>query len=234
MEPDRPQITPAHLRRGDDLCRRRLAHELRGGKRHANKTADARFAVSNRLDADARLAHAEVGALRPEAFVDPVDLEPEQRALYRAAARGYRALFADDAVKAVDLGWRTTVPDLDVDIVANIGLAVEHVDGARELRMLRVGRPASSELIDAVDVHVALVRTEEWAPDDLRIVAADVIDLRAKPVAPVLPRDREIAREAIARRVPRLLELAADPRPHAGADCRGCAFVSGCAKHAEP
>src|SRR5258708_35092118 len=83
-----PQITPAHLRRADEMCRRRLAHEVSGGKRHANKTADMRFAVSNRVEADARLAQSEFGAPRAEAFVEPGEPEPEQQALYPAATRG--------------------------------------------------------------------------------------------------------------------------------------------------
>src|SRR4029079_7970075 len=84
-----PHISPRHLRLADDMCRRRLAREIHSGKRNANRTGDMRFAVSNRIEADARLAQAEAGIPRPEAFVEPRDLEPEQQALYRAAARGY-------------------------------------------------------------------------------------------------------------------------------------------------
>ncbi len=53
-----PRVTPAHLRRADDMCRRRLAHEVRGGKTRANRTGDMRFAVSSRIEGDARLAQA--------------------------------------------------------------------------------------------------------------------------------------------------------------------------------
>ncbi|HEY5170540.1 MAG TPA: hypothetical protein VIK54_02315, partial [Acidimicrobiia bacterium] len=88
-----PRITPAHLRRADDMCRRRLAREVHGGKRNANRTANMRFAVSNRIEEDARLAQSELAEPRPEAFVEPRELEPEQRALYRAAARGYLDAF---------------------------------------------------------------------------------------------------------------------------------------------
>ena len=84
-EPEAPRVTTAMLKRADDMCRRRLAREYAGGKRNANKSADMRFAVSNRLSGDARLAQTELGPPRPEAFVEPTDLEPEQRELYRAA-----------------------------------------------------------------------------------------------------------------------------------------------------
>ena len=59
------------LRRADDMCRRRLAREHAGGKRLANRAADARFAVSNRLVGDARLAHADAEVAAAEAFVEP-------------------------------------------------------------------------------------------------------------------------------------------------------------------
>ena len=65
-----PHISPRHLRSGDDMCRRRLAREIHSGKRNVNKTADMRFAVSNRIEADARLAQAECGPPRREAFVE--------------------------------------------------------------------------------------------------------------------------------------------------------------------
>src|SRR5262249_6644463 len=79
---DTPRVTPSMLRRADDCCHRRLAHEHRGGKMWGNRVGDARFAVSNRLSADARLAHAEADVVRAEAFVDPRELAPEQRRVY--------------------------------------------------------------------------------------------------------------------------------------------------------
>jgi len=226
-----PQITPAHLRRADEMCRRRLAHEVNGGKRHANKTADMRFAVSNRVEADARLAQSESGSPRAEAFVEPRELEPEQQALYRAAARGYLDAFGDTSARIVELGFRTSIPELGVELSSNLGLPAELDDGRRELRKILVGSQRGAKLLDRVDIRVALVRTEEWAPEQLEIVVVDVIDQRRAAHAPDLETDRAEARTWIGDRVARVLELASDPRPRAGRDCQGCAFISGCSKH---
>jgi hypothetical protein len=228
---DLAQITPAHLRRADEMCRRRLAREVSGAKQRANKTADMRFAVSNRIEADARLAQSEPGPPRPEAFVEPRDLEPEQQALYRAAARGYLDAFGTSHATIADLGFRTALPALGVELSSSLGLAAELDDGGRELRRILVGARRDSKLIDAVDVRIALVRTEEWAPVHLDIVAVDVIEQRRAAHTTDVEADREEARSWIADRVTRVLELAADPRPRAGRDCQGCAFISGCTKH---
>jgi hypothetical protein len=214
------------------MCRRRLAREIHSGKRNVNKTADMRFAVSNRIEADARLAQAECGPPRPEAFVDPRELEPEQRALYRAAALGYLDEFGETDAIVVDLGFRTELPELGVELSSNLGIAAEHADGNRELRKVLVGARRDSQLLDAVDLRVALVRTAEWAPVQLDIVVVDVIEQRRDPPRIAdLDSDRAEARTWITTRVGRILELAADGRPRAGRDCQGCAFIAGCAAH---
>jgi hypothetical protein len=225
------RISPRHLRLGDEMCRRRLAREVHSGKRNVNRTGDMRFAVSNRVEADARLAQAETGAPRPEAFVQPHELEPEQQALYRAAARGYLDTFGGRQARVVDLGYRTALPELGVELSSNLGIAAELTDGGRELRRVLVGARRDALLLDAVDVRIALVRTEEWAPVQLEIVAVDVIEQRHTSLAPDVEADRAEAHEWIAGRVARVLELAADGRPQAGRDCQGCAFISGCSKH---
>ena len=231
MDEELPQISPSHLRRADDMCRRRLAREVSGGKRHANKAGDMRFAVSNRVEADARLAQAEAGPPRAEAFVDPRELEPEQRALYRAAARGYLDAFGAVDARVVELPFRTPMPELGVELSSSLGVAVERDDGGRELRKIVVGGSRDAPLLDAVEARVALVRTVDWAPDALALVAVDVIAQRRTELVPELPRARDEAHEWVAARVARVLELAADPRPRAGRDCQGCAFVAGCAPH---
>ena len=226
-----PQITPAHLRRADDMCRRRLAREVNGGKRRANQTANMRFAVSNRVEADARLAQSEMGPVRAEAFVEPGELEPEQRALYRAATRGYLDAFGRTQARITELDFRTALPDLGVELSSSPGLAAELADGGRELRRILVGARRDTQLLDAIDVRIALVRTEEWAPVQLDIVAVDVIEQRRAVHESDVESERAEAHEWIGERVARILELADDPRPRAGRDCLGCAFISGCAKH---
>jgi hypothetical protein len=226
-----PHISPRHLRLADEMCRRRLAREVHSGKRNVNRTGDMRFAVSNRIEADARLAQAENGPPRSEAFVAPHDLEPEQQALYRAAKRGYLDAFGGLGARVVDLGFRSALPDLGVELSSNLGIAAELDDGGRELRKVLVGARRDAKLLDPVDVRVALVRTEEWAPVQLEIVAVDVIEQRRATHSPDLEADRSEAHEWIAARVERVLELASDPRPQVGRDCQGCAFISGCTKH---
>ena len=226
-----PRITPAHLRRADDMCRRRLAREVNGGKRHGNQAGDMRFAVSNRIEADARLAQSELGPPRTEAFVEPRDLEPEQQRLYRAAQRGYLDAFGASSARIAEPEWRTTLPELGVELSSSLGLRAELDDGGRELRKILVGARHDAKLLDPVDVRIALVRTEEWAPVQLEIVAVDVIEQRRATYVPDLDAERAEAHEWIGERVARVLELAADGRPVAGRDCQGCAFISGCTKH---
>jgi len=226
-----PQITPAHLRRAEEMCRRRLAREVNGGKRLANKTANMRFAVSNRIEADARLAQSEPGPVRAEAFVEPRELEPEQRALYRAATRGYLDAFGSTEAHIAELDFRTALPDLGVELSSNPGLGAELPDGGRELRKILVGARRDTKLLDAIDIRVALVRTEEWAPVQLEIVAVDVIEQRRAAHDPDVETERAEAHAWIGDRVGRILEIAADPRPRAGRDCLGCAFISGCSQH---
>jgi hypothetical protein len=228
-EAEIPRVTPAMLRRADVMCRRRLAREYAGGKRNANKSADARFSVSNRLSEDARLAQTELGPPRPEAFVDPTDLEPEQRVLYRAATRGYLETFGDRPGLCTDLGWRTHLDDVGVDLVADIGIAIELPDGGRELRALHLGsRHPNAPLLDDAQLQFALVRTEVWAPDRLTIIAADVIERDTDCYEPDLPAARADARSWITERVELVQQLAADGRSRAGADCMGCPFIAGC------
>jgi len=228
-QPQTPRVTASMLRRADEMCRRRLRREHTGDKRSANASASARFAVSNRVSADARLAHAELGPPSADAFVDPRDLEPEQRALYRAAVQGYLAEFGDRPGRAVDLGWQTHLDEVDVDLVADPGIALDLPDGRRELRVLLFGaRSRGASLLDAVNRRVALVRTAEWAPDQLTIVTVDLIERQLQRDTPDLVHERAEATVWISERARRVKELAADGRARAGADCAGCPFIAGC------
>ncbi len=227
---DLPVVTTSLLRRGEELCRRRLRHELRGGKKHGNRTSDVRFAVSNRIEKDARLAQAEPGRPRPEAFVDPRELEPEQRVLYRAGVRGYLDAFGSTSARVVELDWGTHLDELGVELRANPGIAAELADDGRELRKIALG--GRRAVIDAVDVRVALVRTAEWAPTQLDVVGVDLIGQLTPTRVSAGAAEREAAWAWITPRIARLLELADDGRERAGADCMGCPFVAGCPAHA--
>ena len=227
-----PRVTVSMLRRADDMCRRRLSREHTGQKRRANPSSDARFAVSSRVEGDARLAQAEEGPPRAEAFVVPTDLEPEQQRMYRAAVQGYLGWFGERSGRCADLGWATEFPDLGVALIANVGLPVELDDGRRELRVLHYGQRARSRpVLDPVAVLVALLRTKEWAPEQLTIASADLIDNDFTEHDVTLPDDRDAAQAWFADRVQLVRELAVDARPRAGADCLGCAFIAGCPPH---
>ena len=193
-----------------------------------------RFAVSNRIEADARLAQAEPGAPRPEAFVEPAELEPEQRALYRAATRGYLDAFGErPGARSPTSGGARALPELGVELSSNLGLAAELADGGRELRKVARRRAgAGAPLLDPVDVRVALVRTEEWAPGAARRSSPSTSSSSAARHTPDLDADRAEA-HAVDRRTGRARASSSPPTaaPAPGADCQGCAFISGCAKH---
>ncbi|MGH8977017.1 MAG: hypothetical protein ACRDV7_02990 [Acidimicrobiia bacterium] len=230
---DLPRVTPAMLRRADDLCRRRLAREYEGGKPRANRVADARFAVANRLVADARLAHAEADGVRAEAFVEPRELEPEQQALYRAGVRGYLSEFGHRPGRSTDLGWRTTIEQHGVELICDPGLALERPDGGREVRILKLGgRRTGAPLLDSVELRCVLLRTEVFAPEQLIVVASDLIEQESVTHVPDLAVERAEAAQWVAERIAVIMRHARDARPRAGNDCNGCAFVAGCAAHA--
>ena len=130
---------PAHLRRADEMCRRRLAREVHGGKRNANRTGDMRFAVSNRIEADARLAQAEPGRRARRRSSSPATSSPSSRRCTapRRAATSTRS--ARPTARVADLGFRTALPDLGVELSSNLGIAAELADGGRELRKVLVG-----------------------------------------------------------------------------------------------
>ena len=83
-------------------------------------------------------------------------------------------------------------------------------------------------MLDAVNRRVALVRTAAWAPDQLTIVAVDLIEQQVQRDTPDLARERADAMVWISERAERVKRLAADGRARAGADCAGCPFIAGC------
>ena len=214
------------------MCRRRLAREHTGGKRHANRIGRRPLRglePARRPTPGSRTPSS--GRRAPRRSSSPSDLEPEQRALYRAAVRGYLDEFGDRPGRAADLGWQTAPrPSSASTSSADPGIALELPDGRRELRVLQLGgRRAGAPLLDPVELRVALVRTEEWAPDQLD-------DRRRRPhrtgdcvaTRPDLAAERAEAARWISERVELVKELAADGRARGGADCTGCPFIAGC------
>ncbi|HEX5616511.1 MAG TPA: hypothetical protein VFZ83_15255 [Acidimicrobiia bacterium] len=228
-EPELTKVTGAQLRIGVGGCARRLAKELAEPK-SKNFGSGARFALANRLHADARLAHATPGTPNPSGFVAPTDLEPEHQRVYAAAVRGYFALFGHVPARSADDAfdeWETQLPDHGVRLVGNVGLPFEHADGTCELRRLLLGgRP-----LDDVDVRFAALRARPWAQERIRIVSADLLEVRIVALDVELERDAAEHDAWLAKRVAELRAHAATGRARPGAECARCAFVAGCEPH---
>ena len=94
------------------------------------------------------------------------------------------------------------------------------------------GRRAGAALLDPVELRCALLRTTDWAPTDLRIVVADLLEQEIVSHVPDLEAERLEAAAWIDERVEIVKEHAAHGRARAGADCNGCAFIAGCEAHA--
>jgi len=153
--------------RAEPSCPRRLALQLR--ERKGTPTGSGRYRVSNRIQADVRLAHSTMRTPEPGDFPDPTDLFPEERALYRAAARAYCAMFSEIPAEIADFDeWETTIDD--VRIVAPIGVPVRTPDGHLELRRLQTeGR---LRIPSPDDLRVLALRVGELP---FRVVTADLI-----------------------------------------------------------
>lgn len=222
---DLPTVTAALLRRAEDMCPRRLHHH-HSGARATSPPATAAFAVANRIVGDAELWHRAGGD--GTAFPEPTDLEPEQRAVYAAAGRSYLRRFGTTRVSVHDLGWSNELPDPGVRLVGRIGLAVTDPDDRPEIRILRTtGDIGPRSLLDDVDLRFALLRTTDWAPESLRIVAADLIadrtveyDLDAD--------DRAGAHAWLVEQLAVIHERADRDRARPGRDCGSCPCIPGC------
>ena len=215
------------LRRGQRNARAGAALvSTSGGKRLANRSAAGCSGGRTRLFEDAQLCTPRSDH-RPEAFVDPRNLEPEERSSITAAV-GCSDAFGDRPGRATDLGWSTHLADLGVDLVDRPGIALDLPDGRRELRVLHLGtRHLGAPLLDGAAATGA--RPDRGMdPDQLTIVAADVIEQELQRETPDLARDRAEAHEWITARVELVKELAADGRTKVGSDCSGCPFIAGC------
>ena len=233
-EVEAPRVTTAMLRRADEMCRRRLARRAR--RRQAHREQGRRRPVRRREPARRRRPPRARRRCRVavEAFVEPRELEPEQRALYRAGVRGYLA-----RVRATGpVGPPTSVgalpsPALGVDLIGDLG----HRDRATRRRPRaprRQARRASRRRTAARPGRVAL-RCSCGPRSGRRSTA----HRRRRPdrtgVRRPRPRPRGRARRGrgLARRACRARQALRGTAGRApGADCNGCAFVAGCSAHA--
>lgn len=221
-----PTVTMALLRRADDMCPRRLHHH-HSGARATSAPGGAAFAVANRIQGDAELWHR-AGA-DGEAFPEPSDLEPEQRAVYAAAGRTYLRRFGAVAATAHDLGWSTDLDEPAVRLLGRIGLAVVLPDASPELRILRTtGDTGPRSLLDDVDLRFAILRTADWAPDTLRVIAVDLVADRSVEYDLDCAGARPEARAWLAEQVATIRARADRDRPRVGRDCGSCPCIPGC------
>jgi len=220
---DLARVTPGLLRQAETMCPRRLyfEHEL---DRKPSHLGEAPFEVSNRLLQDAITWH-KAGDPTSPGFPDPLDLEPEQRALYRAASSVYARAFAA-TVDVDDLAWSTEFPDLGVRLVAPVGMPLVHDDGVRELRMLRLG--GRELLVDDVDLQCLTLRAHAWAPDGFRVVVVDLIEDRSVEYDIDVATRLDDALAWFEARIEIIRARANKQRATAGADCRFCSCIPGC------
>ena len=220
---DLDRVTPALLRGADEVCPRRLALE-HGSVRKPSRLGDGPFEVANRLTQDA-IAWHKAGDPTTPGFPEPLDLEVEQQAVYRAASGAYARMFGAATVEVHDLGWSSDFPELGVRMYSSVGIAVVDEHGSHELRVLRIG---ARGLLDSVDLRCLLLRTHEWAHESLRVVAADLLEYNSIEYDIDVVARIDEAREWLAERVAAIRARADKKRAHAGADCRACAFIPGC------
>jgi hypothetical protein len=229
-----PRVTPALLRWADTMCARRL--EGIHADRRANRPADARFRVANRVFESARLAHVDLAVPSPAVFNLHDGLEPEERQVYDAAASWYVTLFADRAVRAADVDdWESTVDDLGIRLVGQAGLPVEDANGRRETRLLRIGaRPLADDvdLLELSEVRFAVLRLAHWIEGGrLHVCVADLLD--GSLVERTIDVDATLAdlRPWLAERVAVIRRRATDRSPTPGLECARCRYVAGCPAH---
>jgi hypothetical protein len=228
-----PRVTRRHLRLGDDACGRRLAAELfRARDHHHNRAANVRFEVSQRVEADARLAHAEMRAPRPGDFPAARDLLPEQQRVHAAAAAGYLALFGDVAARASDAVDPFSTSEAGVSLTGGVGIALDRADGGREVRALRIGHRADDGLLDDVDLRFGVLRIAPWAGGGrVDLVTADLLTLEQDRRTIDLETELQPARSWLTQRVEWIDDVAVAGRVRPGADCRDCPVVAGCRAH---
>ncbi|MCU1456932.1 MAG: hypothetical protein JWL73_1024 [Actinomycetia bacterium] len=230
-----PKITAASLRDPAQQCGRRLALEL-GNRKRATWGDNVRWRLSDRINADIRLAHTELRSADPTWFHPPTDLLPEQQMLYTVTTRAYCALFADRPAVARDpIEWSVDVPELGVRLVGPPPLILDDEHGALEVRLLRVHqRPLGPDLAETVEVRFLVARIRAALHEDrdgpeVRVCIADLVDATYDEIT-VDPYDSDV--DAWLEAGVAAVKLAADEtRVRQGHECARCAYVPGCKAH---
>ena len=106
-----PRVTAGLLRGADTMCTRRLHREHQGVPGQPPGRTRASGSPTSLID-DARLGHVDLAPPTPDYFRPATDLLPEQQRVYELAARWYVQLFAEQAVRSVDVEFETPVESL--------------------------------------------------------------------------------------------------------------------------
>lgn len=225
-----PRFTLRHLRADDLVCARRVAREIHQRRDTVrNFGASRSFDLNARLLGDIALSHAELRPATLSDFPIPMDLSSEERHVYRAAAVGYVSVFPEAFVTdPVADEWETVDTDTGLRWSARVPLAGRDIDGVSRVRHIGAGNSATA--LDPSTLFMLALRTEGWADT----VAVDVAELLAADrLAPVIidGDTRRAAREWAVARATRWIDIGPDPRPRAGRDCLGCAYVAACPSH---
>jgi hypothetical protein len=231
-----PRVTPSLLAAAPTMCPRRLDAEYQGRSGSGDYLGRARLREPF-IDA-ARVAHAEGGAPRLDAFAAPVDLEPEEQRVFAHAAGWYSRLYGDRAVTTHlhDCERPTESPARGVRVGGWVDLTVVGDDGTKELRQLELWagrRPLGDDPLDLPAVRLAVLRLARWFGDDPVLVSwADLVRGDRRERAVDLGSELPALRERFEHDLDELRQRISDPtvvRP--GEDCRQCRHVWRCPAH---
>lgn len=208
-----------------DVCTLRLYHDYNGVR--GSKQADVQFRVSNRLQADAELAHTEMASPQPRDFRTPEEFTPEERALYDVCARTYIATFPEKA-RVIDIGFSTELLERGVVLVGSFGLLVEVHKGPRELRLLRTGGPGLDvPLAHNPTIRFALLRSGPWQiRETARVVVANLLE--AKPTEEIIEPARLELDTWLDEQHNAVKQLVQKPVARPGITCRNCVVIPKC------
>lgn len=228
-----PRITPFLVERAATMCARRLRRHYQGLK--GNDGPMLRGRVRDRFVDCARAAHAEMGPPNPASFPDPLDLVPEEQAVFRRAAGHYLSLFGDEPLETVvdDFWDEPTVADGgDFRVGGWIDLVGRRPDGVPELRQFELwGRPANADPFESATILLAALRIRKHLqPDHLVVRHADLVHGRADERRIDLRAEGGALATRFSQRRARLQVRVKDGEREAtpGPDCQTCPYVQGC------
>ncbi len=217
-------VSPWDLR-DDPGCAERLRRRLAGDQ--GRFVANPRFQIMTRLRGDISLAHSELRRPTPKDFPDPEDLFEEERAVYRAAANGYLALFGTTNARTIDVDRFKDFPEFGVQLRANPGIVVELADHSIQVRSLRAA--ARTPTVRINDVYaLALLLHEHFAETPIELVATDLLALELDSQRLVLDDFIEPAMAWLASRLAVIRAAAQIGGLQTGVECNDCPFVWKC------